>query len=149
MIYGGLFDVSSKQTRINELENLICSSLEKKWEENEIFDNIKAEHGITKKSEILKYLIIFMTNLNKEEQKKFLLFTTGTSRLPVGGFKNLNPKFTVVKRSTEKGENPDNYLPTVMTCQNYLKIPEYSSYEVLRDKLTYAMNEGNNEFHLS
>jgi E3 ubiquitin-protein ligase TRIP12 len=90
-----------------------------------------------------------MTNLNKEEQKKFLLFTTGTSRLPVGGFKNLNPKFTVVKRSTEKGENPDNYLPTVMTCQNYLKIPEYSSYEVLRDKLTYAMNEGNNEFHLS
>ena len=36
-----------------------------------------------------------------------------------------------------------------MTCQNYLKIPEYSSYEVLRDKLTYAMNEGNNEFHLS
>ncbi len=138
-----------KLFKSNELENLICSSLEKKWEENEIFDNIKAEHGITKKSEILKYLIKFMTNLNKEEQKKFLLFTTGTSRLPVGGFKNLNPKFTVVKRSTEKGENPDNYLPTVMTCQNYLKIPEYSSYEVLRDKLTYAMNEGNNEFHLS
>ena len=133
----------------NELENLICSSLEKKWEENEIFDNIKAEHGITKKSEILKYLIKFMTNLNKEEQKKFLLFTTGTSRLPVGGFKNLNPKFTVVKRSTEKGESPDNFLPTVMTCQNYLKIPEYSCFEVLCNKLTYAMNEGNNEFHLS
>ncbi len=90
-----------------------------------------------------------MCSLNKTEQRKFLTFVTGTSRLPIGGFKSLSPKLTVVKRTCNPGENPDDFLPTVMTCQNYLKLPEYSSYEVLKEKITLAMNEGNNEFHLS
>ena len=90
-----------------------------------------------------------MISLNKDEQKKFLIFTTGASRLPVGGFKALSPKLTVVKRSVIGNENPDKFLPTVMTCQNYLKIPEYSSYEIFKEKFNLAMNEGNNEFHLS
>ena len=57
---------------------------------------------------------------------------------------------TVVKKQPElKYENQDEYLPTVMTCQNYLKIPEYSSTKVLREKLFLAMEEGGNAFHLS
>ena len=40
---------------------------------------------------------------------------------------------TVVKKQTEIGlENPDDYLPTVMTCQNYLKIPVYSDIRCLK-----------------
>ena len=90
-----------------------------------------------------------MTQLDKNDKKKFLIFSTGASRLPIGGFKALSPKLTIVKKACMGNENPDNFLPTVMTCQNYLKIPEYSSYEVLKKKLDLAMNEGNNEFHLS
>jgi len=57
---------------------------------------------------------------------------------------------TVVKKQPEVGcDNPDDFLPTVMTCQNYLKIPEYSSYEILKSKLILAINEGGNAFHLS
>jgi E3 ubiquitin-protein ligase TRIP12 len=57
---------------------------------------------------------------------------------------------TVVKKQPElRHENQDEYLPTVMTCQNYLKIPEYSSTKVLREKLFLAMEEGGNAFHLS
>lgn len=57
---------------------------------------------------------------------------------------------TVVKKQTEIGlENPDDYLPTVMTCQNYLKIPVYSDIRVLKEKLFFAMYEGGNAFHLS
>jgi E3 ubiquitin-protein ligase TRIP12 len=56
----------------------------------------------------------------------------------------------VVKKKPEIGhENPDDYLPTVMTCQNFLKIPEYSNIVVLKEKLLLAMNEGGNAFHLS
>lgn len=40
-------------------------------------------------------------------------------------------------------------LPTVMTCQNYLKLPEYNSMDILKEKLFLAMEEGGNEFHLS
>ncbi len=61
----------------------------------------------------------------------------------------MSPKLTIVKKTFEKGDNPDNYLPTVMTCQNYLKLPEYSSYEIFEKKMILAMKEGGREFNLS
>ena len=132
-----------------ELEEIIFGSDKQKWEYDILLENLKPEHGYTKNSKIFKNLIQYMTSLDKNEQKQFLIFTTGASRLPFGGFKALSPKLTVVKRSVIGNENPDKFLPTVMTCQNYLKIPEYSSFEILKEKFNIAMNEGSNEFHLS
>ena len=43
----------------------------------------------------------------------------------------------------------DAYLPSVMTCANYLKLPRYSSKAIMRERLWYAINEGNNSFYLS
>ena len=58
---------------------------------------------------------------------------------------------TVVKKQPEllREEGHDEYLPTVMTCQNYLKVPEYTRTKVLKEKLFLAMEEGGNAFHLS
>jgi E3 ubiquitin-protein ligase TRIP12 len=87
-----------------------------------------------------------------------LKFATGSVRLPIGGFKMLNPKLTIVKRellstygmNSKYNEISQNYyLPSVMTCQNYLKIPEYTSYEMLTEKMNLAINEGGSEFHFS
>ena len=77
------------------------------------------------------------------------MFATGTSRLPIGGFKALSPKLTIVKKTFDENVLPDDYLPTVMTCQNNIKLPEYSSYEILENKLLFAMKEGSKEFNLS
>ena len=132
-----------------ELEEFICGSLEIKWDENTLYENMKPEHGYNKNSKIFEDLIKFMCKLDKFGQRQFLIFTTGTSRLPIGGFKALSPKLTIVKKTFEKGDVPDNYLPTVMTCQNYLKLPEYSSYEILEEKMLLAMKEGGKEFNLS
>ena len=65
------------------------------------------------------------------------------------GFEGLKPRLTIVKRITEEYNNPDYFLPSVMTCQNYLKIPEYSSYEIFKQKMDFAILEGGNEFNLS
>ena len=132
-----------------EIEELICGSLEIKWDEDVLYENIKPEHGYTKQSRIFNDIIKFMCKLDKNGQRQFLIFTTGTSRLPNGGFKALNPKLTIVKRVFDQNVLPDDYLPTVMTCQNYLKLPEYSSYEILEKKLLLAMKEGSREFSLS
>ena len=132
-----------------ELEELICGSFEVKWDEDTLYENLKPEHGYTKSSRIFNDLIKFMCKLDKNGQKQFLIFTTGTSRLPIGGFKSLSPKLTIVKRAFDQKEFPDDYLPTVMTCQNYLKLPEYSSYQILENKLLLAMKEGSKEFNLS
>ena len=132
-----------------EIEEYICGSLEIKWDENILYENLKPEHGYTKNSRIFDDLIKFMCKLDKYGQRQFLIFTTGTPRLPIGGFKALSPKLTIVKKTFEKGDEPDKYLPTVMTCQNYLKLPEYSSYDILEKKMILAMKEGGKEFNLS
>jgi hypothetical protein len=65
------------------------------------------------------------------------------------GFRGLNPPLTVVRKPHEPPLAADDYLPSVMTCVNYLKLPDYSSKEVMREKLHTAMKEGIGSFHLS
>lgn len=69
--------------------------------------------------------------------------------LSVIGFRGLNPPLTVVRKPHEAPLTADDYLPSVMTCVNYLKLPQYSSKEVMRQKLGIAMMEGVGSFHLS
>jgi E3 ubiquitin-protein ligase TRIP12 len=62
----------------------------------------------------------------------------------------LEPHLTVVlKKPVNAGDKADCILPSVMTCQNYVKMPEYSSYEVLRAKFNVAIEEGASHFSLS
>ena len=57
--------------------------------------------------------------------------------------------FTVVCKPSEAPFTSDDYLPSVMTCVNYLKLPDYTSMEVMREKLGVAIREGQGAFHLS
>lgn len=65
------------------------------------------------------------------------------------GFRSLNPQLTIVRKTVDGASSPDNYLPSVMTCVNYLKLPDYSSVDVMDVKLRTAYTEGKNAFHLS
>ena len=57
--------------------------------------------------------------------------------------------FTVVCKPSEPPLTSDDYLPSVMTCVNYLKMPDYSTIDVLKAKLDVAIREGQGAFHLS
>lgn len=100
-------------------------------------------------SRIVKDLFEVMSTFSREEQKVFLQFVTGSPNLPIGGFKALTPAFTVVCRQSEPPLSPDDYLPTVMTCVNYFKLPNYSSKEVLKQRIQTAVMEGSGSFLLS
>jgi len=54
--------------------------------------------------------------------------------VPSKGFRGLNPPLTVVRKPHEAPLKADDYLPSVMTCVNYLKLPEYSSKVVILEK---------------
>jgi E3 ubiquitin-protein ligase TRIP12 len=110
-------------------------------------ESIKADHGYTSSSDPVVHLVKFMTQLSVDERKQFLQFVTGSPRLSFGGFKALHPPLTVVCKTVES--NPDGYLPSVMTCVNYLKVPAYSSEQIMRDRFMTAMTEGQGSFHLS
>jgi len=126
---------------------------------------LKADHGFNVESRAIRELIEIMADYGTSTRRAYLQFITGSPKLPIGGrrsyivffsdltflsgFRGLNPPFTVVRKPHETPLKADDYLPSVMTCVNYLKLPDYSSKAVMREKLKTAMEEGVGSFHLS
>eukprot|EP00438_Fugacium_kawagutii_P021472 Skav234981 [mRNA] locus=scaffold122:178612:189765:+ [translate_table: standard] len=97
-----------------------------------------------------KDLLTFLAELSPDNRRNFLMFATGAPTLPLGGFGGLKPPLTVVKKEAPTAPlTADDFMPSVMTCANYLKLPEYSSFEILKQKLDLAMREGQCAFLLS
>ncbi|KAJ5219222.1 uncharacterized protein N7498_001321 [Penicillium cinerascens] len=78
-----------------------------------------------------------MHDMNNEERQKVIRFVTSTPRAPLLGFSHLNPRFSIRDSSDDQER-----LPSTSTCVNLLKLPRYSSAEVLRSKLLYAVSSG-------
>lgn len=71
-----------------------------------------------------------------EEQKQLLIrFVLGRSRLPAD---NEWPMPFALCRFLKDGD-PDQFLPEAHTCFFSLDLPQYSSLEVTRDRLLYAI----------
>ena len=83
-----------------------------------------------------------LCELTADERKAFVQFVTGCSSLPPGGLANLHPRLSVAR----KNETETSY-PSVNTCYHYLKLPEYSSEAILRDRLLTATRE--KQFHFN
>ena len=95
-------------------------------------------------SKVVKDLVGMMVAFEDSERRAFLSFATGSPRLPVGGeqtkstcgsllilksgFRALHPSLTVVRKLPEPGHHADEYLPSVMTCQNYVRSMFYLWY---------------------
>ncbi|KAF9917626.1 Ubiquitin fusion degradation protein 4 [Lobosporangium transversale] len=131
-----------------ELVNLFGLG-EEDWSYETLVDTVKADHGFRSESRAFKNLLTIMSEFNNQERRQFLQFITGSPKLPIGGFKNLHPPFTVVCKPFEAPLKADDYLPSVMTCANYLKMPDYSCKEVTLAKFKMAYEEGQGSFHLS
>ncbi|CAG5128805.1 unnamed protein product, partial [Candidula unifasciata] len=132
-----------------ELEQLFCGNSADVWDVRMLIDCCRPDHGYTHDSQAVKFLFEVLSNYTNSEQRDFLQFVTGSPRLPVGGFRSLNPPLTIVRKQPEGSDEPDSYLPSVMTCVNYLKLPDYSSIEIMRERLRTATREGQLSFHLS
>lgn len=114
-----------------------------------LMDSIKADHGYNPESKTIRNLVDMMSAFTVPQRREFLQFVTGSPKLPIGGFKALSPQLTVVCKNVEGGRKPDEYLPSVMTCVNYLKVPDYSDAAVMQERFNVAVMEGQGCFHLS
>jgi len=132
----------------DELVNLF-GRVDEDWSLETLMDSIKADHGYNMDSNSVKNLLQVISELTVPQRRDFLQFTTGSPKLPIGGFKSLTPMFTVVCKPSEPPYTSDDYLPSVMTCVNYLKLPNYSDIDMMRKRLFIAIKEGQGAFHLS
>ncbi len=161
----------------DEIEDILCGDSNEAWTPESLTAAIKCDHGYSSSSPPVVALINVLSDLDPTDKRRFLKFVTGAPRLPAGGFSSLKPKLTVVRKNPDipkeatgnhagaewTGEGPmsprtrdqliavyaDRDLPSVMTCANYLKLPPYSTVDVLRNRLLFSIREGQNSFDLS
>ena len=78
-------------------------------------------------------------NMSDGEKSKFINFVYAKKRLPasISGF--IMP-FKILKPLPYMKEAPDNFLPHAKTCFFELAIPKYTSIDICREKILYAIN---------
>lgn len=105
---------------------------------DDFMKNCQYSGGFHKKHRLVGWFWDILKNdFTSDDDKKFLMFVTSCSRPPLLGFKYINPKFCIM--CTGSSENNYQSLPTAQTCMNMLKIPNYPSKEMLKEKLLYAI----------
>nr|XP_040241415.2 E3 ubiquitin-protein ligase Nedd-4 isoform X3 [Anopheles coluzzii] len=126
----------------NELELLMCGiqSIDvNDWKKNTMYKgDYYANHAV------VQWFWRAVLSFNNEMRSRLLQFVTGTSRVPMNGFKELygsnGPQlFTIEKWGTV------NNFPRAHTCFNRLDLPPYESYAQLKEKLISAI-EGSQGF---
>ncbi|OQS04687.1 hypothetical protein THRCLA_03099 [Thraustotheca clavata] len=111
------------------------------WRQADLESGLICRSGYTNMSPVIQWLIITLSNFDSIHRGLFLKFVTGSPCLPLGGWPEL--ALTVVPTSAT-----DSALPSCNTCQKYLKLPKYSSKNILEIKLTQAITEGQAHFAL-
>ncbi|KAH9839447.1 uncharacterized protein C8Q71DRAFT_905985 [Rhodofomes roseus] len=103
-------------------------------------------NGYTSSDPVIVWWWRALKSFNREERAKVLSFATGTSRVPLGGFTELQGVQGVQRFSIHRAYGDADRLPQAHTCFNQIDLPQYSSYEMLRQQLLLAINEGGEGF---
>ena len=147
--FSTVFPIDRLQAFAPEELDVLLNGSREKWEVHTIVEYLKFDHGYTRNSRAVRFLLEVLCEFDDATLAVFLKFVTGSPRLPVGGLARLTPRLTIVQKRPEDDVSPDAYLPSVMTCANYVKLPDYSSKEIMRERLLTAINEGQGAFYLS
>ncbi|ELW70193.1 putative E3 ubiquitin-protein ligase HERC3 [Tupaia chinensis] len=115
----------------SELRAMMVGNSNYNWEELEETAIYKGDYSATHPT--VKLFWETFHEFPLEKKKKFLLFLTGSDRIPIYGMASLQ----IVIQSTASGEE---YLPVAHTCYNLLDLPKYSSKEILSARLTQALD---------
>lgn len=123
----------------DEIQLLLCGSEQCKFDVD-VLQSVTQYSGWRTKEEaknsaLVKWFWEYVAALTFKQQKKVLLFITGSDRVPATGIQNLSLKVSRL----DNGKDSER-LPVAHTCFNELSIYEYSSKEKMVDKLTKAVN---------
>lgn len=89
------------------------------------------KEGYSKDHEVIKNFWSVFKELSADQKKKFLLFLTGSDRIPIAGMSSVKITIQMTKDT--------NFLPVAHTCFNLLDLPDYGTKEKLRYKLLQAI----------
>ncbi|KAG7665290.1 hulA [[Candida] subhashii] len=87
--------------------------------------------GYQESDQVIQWFWKCIKEWDSEQKARLLQFTTGTSRIPVNGFKDLQGSDGPRRFTIEKAGEA-NQLPKSHTCFNRVDLPPYVDYESLR-----------------
>lgn len=121
-----------------EMQLLLCGSEESKFDVD-VLQSVTSYTGWSSKAEALesptvKWFWGYVSGLTFKQQKKVLVFITGSDRVPATGIQNLSLKISRLNNGMDSDR-----LPVAHTCFNELSMYEYSSREKMIEKLTKAV----------
>ncbi|EJD46029.1 ubiquitin-protein ligase [Auricularia subglabra TFB-10046 SS5] len=96
--------------------------------------------GYEVNDEVVQWFWKCVRSWPSERKSRLLQFATGTSRIPVNGFKDLQGSDGPRRFTIEKSGDPSQ-LPKSHTCFNRIDLPPYKDYASLEHKLTLAVEE--------
>uniref|UniRef100_A0A8C1VJQ0 E3 ubiquitin-protein ligase n=1 Tax=Cyprinus carpio TaxID=7962 RepID=A0A8C1VJQ0_CYPCA len=120
-----------------ELEVMLCGMQEvdlQDWQRNTVYRHY------TRNSKQIIWFWQLVKEVDNEVRLRLMQFVTGTCRLPLGGFAELMGSNGPQKFCIEK-VGKETWLPRSHTCFNRLDLPPYKSYEQLKEKLLFAIEE--------
>lgn len=134
------------------------------WKSNTEYQNY------TPSSQQIQWFWRAVRSFDKEERAKLLQFVTGTSKVPLNGFKELEGMNGISRFNIHRDYGDKDRLPSSHTCFNRkfplailqmsgnfcdlckltrateLDLPEYESYDMLRAQLHKAITQGSEYF---
>ncbi|GBP76336.1 Probable E3 ubiquitin-protein ligase HERC4 [Eumeta japonica] len=120
-----------KLFRSHELMAVVMGNEEYDWE---VFEsNAEYKNGYLASDQQIRWFWEVFHELSLEEKKKFLLFLTGSDRVPILGMKDIKIRFQPVA--------DDKYYPVAHTCFNLLDLPRYKTKERLKYYLLQSIQQ--------
>lgn len=122
-----------------EIRLLLCGSDEKV--DIEILKSVTKYVGwetpeVAQNSTIVQWFWEYMEQMSLGDQKKLLVFVTGSDRVPATGIQNLKFKISLLNKGRDT-----NRLPVAHTCFNEIALYNYQSKQKFKDKLDLAVHE--------
>ncbi|KAM1806044.1 hypothetical protein ACFX11_029236 [Malus domestica] len=102
--------------------------------------------GYTSASDVVKWFWDVVESFDKEDMARLLQFVTGTSKVPLEGFRALQGISGPQKFQIHKAYGAPDRLPSAHTCFNQLDLPEYTTKEQLHERLLLAIHEASEGF---
>lgn len=144
-IQEGLFNFIPKEilesVNSSELELLICGQPfidVNDWNKNSVY---KGEYN--KNHKLVKWFWDEIYKFSQEDLRKLLQFSTGTSRVPINGFKNLESNRGEIAKfclnSVVYNENNKNNYIRAHTCFNRLDVPNFPNKEELHEAIIFVL----------
>uniref|UniRef100_A0A7N0U1T4 HECT-type E3 ubiquitin transferase n=2 Tax=Kalanchoe fedtschenkoi TaxID=63787 RepID=A0A7N0U1T4_KALFE len=103
-------------------------------------------NGYTVASSAIQWFWEVVEAFSKEDMARLLQFVTGTSKVPLEGFKALQGISGSQRFQIHKAYGAPERLPSAHTCFNQLDLPEYSTKELLQQRLLLAIHEASEGF---